>query len=117
MSGPKDGPIEPIYAEVGRRISRIRRKRGKTQAELAKVPELDLSRTSIANIERGEQRFLLHHLYKLADALGVPPTKLLPLEKKSVEERIESTLAEIGSDDPEAETMIREGLNKARQSP
>lgn len=111
MSGPREGTIEPIYARVGARIAKGRQKRKMTQFELAR--KSGLARTTIANIERGEQRFLLHHLYEIADGLGVPAAKLLPPEKKSISERIESSLAEITSDDPEAASMIREGLSKA----
>lgn len=117
MSGPKESAIEPIYGEVGRRIGRLRRKRGKTQGDLANCEGVNLSRTSIANIERGEQRFLLHHLCEVAAALEVPASKLLPPEKKTMEERIENTLADIAADDPEAAAMIRLGLNDAGMLP
>jgi transcriptional regulator with XRE-family HTH domain len=38
----------------------------------------NLSRTSIVNIERGRQGVSLSTLYRLAAALNVPPTVLLP---------------------------------------
>jgi len=38
----------------------------------------NLSRTSIVNIERGRQGVSLATLYRLAAALNVPPTALLP---------------------------------------
>jgi transcriptional regulator with XRE-family HTH domain len=47
-----------------------------TQSDLAR--RVDLSRTSIANIENGRQRVLLHQLYKFADVLQVEPLELLP---------------------------------------
>ena len=37
-----------------------------------------LSRTSITNIEKGRQHVPLHQLYRIADALDVTPTMLLP---------------------------------------
>ena len=37
-----------------------------------------LSRTSITNIEKGRQHVSLHHVYRIADALGIAPDKLLP---------------------------------------
>ena len=39
---------------------------------------IGLSRTSITNIEKGRQHVSLHHLYRIADVLGVPPDMLLP---------------------------------------
>jgi len=40
--------------------------------------ETGLSRQSIANIEKGRQRFMLHTLCDIARALGVDPSSLLP---------------------------------------
>ena len=53
--------------EVGLRLQRARRERGVTQEELAR--RVDLSRTSITNIEKGRQRILLHQLVDIAAAL------------------------------------------------
>ena len=47
-----------------------------TQDRLAAL--IGLSRTSITNIEKGRQHVSLHHLYLIADALGVAPEMLLP---------------------------------------
>lgn len=48
-----------------------------TQMELAQ--KTTLSRASIANIERGQQNVGLHHLYSIANALGVTEiSDLLP---------------------------------------
>jgi len=37
-----------------------------------------LSRTSVANIEKGRHRIQIHTLYAIAAALGIEPAELLP---------------------------------------
>lgn len=64
-----------IYAGVGENVRLIRARKGMTQTALAAA--IGLNRTSIVNIERGKQRFLLHTLYDIAAALEVPPANLL----------------------------------------
>lgn len=70
--------IDAFYEEIGRRIrdARRRRKPPLTQEELAK--EVSLTRTSITNVEKGRQKFLLHTLADIAAALQVHPASLLP---------------------------------------
>lgn len=65
-----------MYQELGRRARSARRKAGLTQQEVA--DRIGLSRTSVTNIERGNQQILLHMLYRLAAALGTDPLALLP---------------------------------------
>jgi transcriptional regulator with XRE-family HTH domain len=65
-----------LYKEVGRAIRDTRIRRKFTQADLASA--VSLSRTSINNIEKGRQRFLLHTLYAVGQKLSVEPTELLP---------------------------------------
>jgi DNA-binding XRE family transcriptional regulator len=69
----------PFYEEVGRRIreARLRRKPKLTQQALAK--QVGLTRTSITNVEKGRQKFLLHTLTDIARALQVDPASLLPV--------------------------------------
>jgi transcriptional regulator with XRE-family HTH domain len=56
-----------IYTILGRAIARRRETLGLTQAEVAL--RIGLTRASLANIETGRQKVLLHHIYMLADAL------------------------------------------------
>jgi transcriptional regulator with XRE-family HTH domain len=70
-----------LYAETGRRIRDLRREKGLSQARLAAA--VDLSRTSITNIERGRQKLLLHTLQDIANALGVESQDLLPRRSSS----------------------------------
>src|SRR5712692_11882348 len=72
-------PVEPIYLDFGLRLRAARRKAQLTQEALGK--RVDLSRTSITNIEQGNQHVGLHLLYDLAKAVGVRPVELLPDER------------------------------------
>ena len=66
-----------IYAELGRAVATRRKMVGLTQAEVAKA--VGISRASIANIESGRQKVLLHQVYGLVEALGLKAiTELVP---------------------------------------
>ena len=56
-----------IYKQLGEAISTRRNQLKMTQAELAS--KLAISRASIANIESGRQKVLLHTLYDLTNSL------------------------------------------------
>jgi transcriptional regulator with XRE-family HTH domain len=71
--------MDPIYLDFGRRLRMARREAQLTQEALAK--RVGLSRTSITNIEQGNQHVGLHLLYELAKAVGVRPVELLPDER------------------------------------
>lgn len=66
--------MQPVYAIFGAIVKANRRRLGLTQAQLAE--RLTLSRASIANIESGAQRVLLHDLYDIAAALSIDPQEL-----------------------------------------
>lgn len=66
----------PIYAALGDLVRKHRESQEMSQVSLAK--RVGLSRASVANIEKGRQRIPLHHLYRLAHALGVNAHTLLP---------------------------------------
>ena len=69
---------EEIYRVLGQLIAVRRKGHGLTQNELA--DKVHMSRASIANIERGRQKVLVHQLYRFAEALKVPEVgDLLPL--------------------------------------
>lgn len=86
--------IDKFYIELGENIKTYRSKQGYSQDELAKF--LDLTRTSIVNIEKGRQRPPLHTVYDLAIFFNVEITNLLPAKdakqqidlRKSVKENI-----------------------------
>ncbi|MFZ1991961.1 MAG: helix-turn-helix transcriptional regulator [Alphaproteobacteria bacterium] len=70
---------EPIYREIGGIIRAQRRLRDKAQSALA--GQLGISRATLANIETGRQRILVHQLYAIAKALNVKLSDLLPLPR------------------------------------
>lgn len=79
MPGPTtDTRNASLYRAIGDLVSTQRLQVGLTQQELADRTGGRLSRSAIANIERGRQRVALHHLFDLADTLGVAPSTLLP---------------------------------------
>jgi len=70
-----------LYQALGERLRALRESqnsaRGKvTQAKLAE--DVGLERTSITNIERGNQKVPLHVLYRICEALQVPISDVLP---------------------------------------
>ena len=68
---------QSIYAELGRAVATRRKMVGLTQAEVAKA--VGISRASIANIESGRQKVLLHQVYGLMKALDLKAiTELVP---------------------------------------
>ena len=66
---------EPIYRLIGAKIEQTRNALGWTQLELAN--KVHMSRGSIANIELGRQRILLHDIEKFASAFNMQPKALL----------------------------------------
>lgn len=56
-----------IYRQLGQNVACVRGKLGKTQAEIA--AQIGLTRASLANIETGRQKVLMHHVFRLANAL------------------------------------------------
>lgn len=71
--------LEPVTGDFmqafGRAVRQLRQERGMTQAELA--DRLDLGRTSITNMEKGQQSPPLSILPDIANALGVDPVQLV----------------------------------------
>jgi transcriptional regulator with XRE-family HTH domain len=67
---------DPIYKQIGALIKARRNKLHLKQENIAS--ELRISRGSLANIETGRQRVLVHQLYMFASALQLKPSDLLP---------------------------------------
>ena len=66
-----------IYVTLGEAVLVRRKHVGLTQAQVAK--KIGVSRESVANIEAGRQRVLLHHVYGLMRALDLKAiTDLIP---------------------------------------
>lgn len=71
-----------IYMEIGNRIQEKRKKKGYSQGQLASG--LELTRTSIVNIEKGRQFLTVETLIKTAAILNCKVTDLLPPAPKAV---------------------------------
>ena len=65
-----------LYLELGRRIRQRREAKGLKQEELA--ARAVISRSSIANIERGQQQAPVHVLFAIAGVLDLELADLLP---------------------------------------
>ena len=59
-----------IYSALGEAVAIRRKAIGLTQAQVA--VKVGISRASIANIESGRQKVLLHQVYLFAEALKLP---------------------------------------------
>jgi transcriptional regulator with XRE-family HTH domain len=67
---------DQLYDRLGVLIKSRRKQLSLTQQKLA--ARLGISRASLANIETGRQKVLVHQLYTFATALGLQPSDLLP---------------------------------------
>lgn len=67
--------VEPIYVALGQRVLEERLKSGWTQEDLA--CQIGLARSSVANVELGRQRLLMHQVLALSDALDISPGELI----------------------------------------
>jgi transcriptional regulator with XRE-family HTH domain len=79
-----------FYSQLGTKIKKRREGLGLTQEALASL--IDLSRTSVTNIEKGRQKLLLHTFIDIASALRVLPAALLPDAVPIVGEDVEELL-------------------------
>lgn len=103
---------EAFYKEVGRRIrdARTQRKPRLTQEALGKL--VSLTRTSITNVEKGRQKFLLHTLADIAAVLQVEPASLLPPSKNAMNNQLDQAL----KNRPEAEKeWIKSAVSAAQK--
>ena len=65
-----------FYKAFGKKVAAARDDQGDTQAELA--AKVELSRTSITNIEKGRQPVQLHTAIQIADSLSTTISELIP---------------------------------------
>jgi transcriptional regulator with XRE-family HTH domain len=69
-----------VLARFGRNARNLRIEAGLSQEQLADIA--NLHRTYIGSVERGERNISLINIYRIAAALGVSPTQLLPDDKE-----------------------------------
>lgn len=68
-----------LYTRIGARVKQLRethRPRKLSQSELAKV--LGLTRTSVTNIERGQQKMTLDTIFRLCEHFKIEIAQLVP---------------------------------------
>lgn len=83
-----------IYRALGTSVAQRRRELGMTQDVLALA--VGLTRASVANIEAGKQRVLLHTVYRLISALKLARLSDLLPEPEMVLEHSDESVAIIG---------------------
>jgi len=85
MRGKKDKTrdVELIYYFVGMNIRRIRQRQKMTLRQLEQRCGID--KGSICDIELAHHRASIEHLRKIAKALGVEPSNLLPENNRLTE--------------------------------
>jgi transcriptional regulator with XRE-family HTH domain len=65
-----------LYTDIGNKLKTIRVEKKINQDQVAK--KLSLSRTSIINFEKGNQRISLHDLFQYCEFLKIDITDVLP---------------------------------------
>lgn len=106
---------DELYDRLGTLIRDRRKKLLLTQHELA--GRIGISRASLANIETGRQKVLVHQLYALATALDLAPSDLLPPMAASESSRDWSNLPLPDDLKVEQKKQIARLLDAARVKP
>jgi transcriptional regulator with XRE-family HTH domain len=70
-----------LYPEIGERIMVLRRRADLTQRQLGAL--LGVSHVAVGDIERGSTKPDLDNLAAIADALGVPLSEIVVLERRA----------------------------------
>ena len=110
------GDIEPVYAEIGERVARLRDERGLTQEQLAE--RVGLSANHIAKVERAFKRSTIATLAKIAENLGVTLAALVSEDTtpgKTVP-GLAATLERLPADDQRAILRLAEHLANVRRA-
>jgi len=105
--------VDEMYRQFGQRLKGFRQAAKLTQARVA--TDVGLSRTSITNIERGQQHVMLHQVLLLARSVRVSPAQLLYGQDASLEDLVpRQQLAKLRESHPEDELdAIKRALNSA----
>ncbi|MEC3978136.1 helix-turn-helix domain-containing protein [Amycolatopsis sp. H20-H5] len=103
-----DDAVDQLYVTIGGNIKEARRDAKVTQADLGK--RLRLTRSSIANIEAGRQRVMIHSIMQIAEELSVPTMRLLRVTGDTVEDRV---VAELAGQPPGTQDFVQAALSQA----
>ena len=102
-----------LYKLIGKKIKNRRNELNINQSTLAK--ELEVSRSTISNIEVGRHQIPLYLLYKLSNILNIEVSILLPkfedINKINSESNINDYIIDEGITDEDA-IFIKEQFNK-----
>lgn len=106
----EDARRERLYKAIGDRIKQFRNEEGLTQEKLAK--SIGVSRTSIVNIEGGNQHAPLHVLWDIAASLDKDLESLIP-SKREIQPDVYEQVEEAYADDKEAARDLKEFIESA----
>ncbi|MCH7535151.1 MAG: helix-turn-helix transcriptional regulator [Bacteroidetes bacterium] len=84
-----------------------------TQVKFARL--LEISRSSLVNIEKGRQRLPIHLIYSMAGILKTTPSNLLPKEEildGSLEKGLLAKVKQISKSDESVEESLIQFLNE-----
>jgi transcriptional regulator with XRE-family HTH domain len=110
-----DQTIDQLYVGIGRRIREARTKLAKNQSDLAR--DVELTRSSIANIEAGRQKILTHSLIRIASFLDVPVDDLLPDAEELRKSVASSSLAlDLSDHSEETQHFVTTALQRTREA-
>ena len=101
-----------LYRYIGVRVRTARLTAGLTQRQVAE--QLGMRRTSITNIEAGQQKLPLHLLYRLCFVLRIEVTAVLPSMQEGVVVGTElpAVEAQLATVPPKTAEVIRELLRE-----
>ena len=108
-----DEMVDQLYETIGDQIKAARTRQRVTQTELAK--RVGLTRSSIANIEAGRQRVMIHWVMQIAEALNVSAIRLIT--RPDMTEQTIETLAseELDGQPPTTHDFVSTALRRAAQ--
>ena len=98
-----------FYQRFGQNLRQARRAGGLSQVDLAMA--IDLTRTSISNIEQGRQRVLLHTFAKMLHVLNLQPEDLIPAARNR-SELLDAELNSLGRDELD---FVKRGIGQFKK--
>lgn len=106
----EDARRKRLYKAIGDRVKRFRNEEGFTQKGLAQ--QIGVSRTSIVNIEGGNQHAPLHVLWDIAESLDRDLESLIP-SKREVQPNMYEQVEEDYGDDEEVARDLKKFIESA----
>jgi DNA-binding XRE family transcriptional regulator len=110
LSGMEDARRKRLYEAIGSRVKQYRNDEDLTQSALAK--QIGVSRTSIVNIEGGNQHAPLHVLWDIAESLDRNLGSLIP-SKREIQPDMYEQVEEDYADDEEVARDLKKFIESA----